>query len=115
MLGTYCQTELGHGTFLRGIETTAILDHDTDEFVIHSPTLSSIKFWPGGLAFSTTHAVVMARLLIGAKDHGPNMFMVQLRSTQDGTPLPGIRLGDVGLKMSYAIVAPHYRFLLTYN
>jgi acyl-CoA oxidase len=100
ILGSYCQTELDHGTFLRGIETTATFDEDTDEFVIHSPTLSSTKFWPGGLGFSATHAVVMARLLIGTRDHGPAFFVVQLRSTPHGTPLPGLQLGDLGLKMA---------------
>lgn len=46
-IGTYIQTEIGHGTFVRGLETTATFDRHTQEFVIHSPTLTSIKFWPG--------------------------------------------------------------------
>lgn len=48
LIGTYAQTELGHGTFVRGLETTATFDPDTDEFVAHSPTLTSTKWWPGG-------------------------------------------------------------------
>jgi acyl-CoA oxidase len=48
LVGTYAQTELGHGTFVRGLETTATFDPQTDEFVVHSPTLSSTKWWPGG-------------------------------------------------------------------
>ncbi|KAF2200304.1 acyl-CoA oxidase [Delitschia confertaspora ATCC 74209] len=99
--GAYCQTELGHGTFVRGIETTATWDSETDEFVIHSPTLSSTKFWPGAIGFSCTHAVVVARLIVCSKDYGAHLFMVQFRSLEDGTPMPGIELGDVGLKMSY--------------
>lgn len=47
VIGTYIQTELGHGTFVRGLETTATYDKTTKEFIIHSPTLTSIKFWPG--------------------------------------------------------------------
>jgi hypothetical protein len=69
ILVTYCQTELGHGNFVRGIETTATYGVNAEEFVVHSPTPSSTKFWPGGLGFSATHAVVMARLIIGSKDH----------------------------------------------
>ncbi|KAJ7139601.1 acyl-CoA dehydrogenase/oxidase C-terminal [Mycena epipterygia] len=101
ILGTYCQTELGHGTFLRGLETTATFDPATDEFVIHSPTTSSTKYWPGGLGYSSSHAIVMARLIIGARDHGVHPFMTQLRSLEDFTPLPGVELGDIGLKLGH--------------
>ena len=48
ILGTYCQTELGHGTFLRGLETTAHYDRSTDEFILNTPKLTSYKWWPGG-------------------------------------------------------------------
>lgn len=42
------QTELGHGTFIRGLETTATYDPKTQEYIINSPTLTSYKWWPGG-------------------------------------------------------------------
>ncbi|KAJ7648099.1 hypothetical protein FB45DRAFT_823248 [Roridomyces roridus] len=101
IIGTYCQTELGHGTFVRGLETTATFDETTDEFVVHSPTTSSTKFWPGGLGYSASHAIVMARLVIKSKDYGMHPFMVQLRSLEDYTPTPGIELGDIGLKLGH--------------
>lgn len=41
------QTEMGHGTFIRGVETTATYDPKTEEFILHSPTLTSYKWWPG--------------------------------------------------------------------
>lgn len=44
----YAQTELGHGTYLRGLETRADYDHETDEFVLNTPKISSYKWWPGG-------------------------------------------------------------------
>jgi acyl-CoA oxidase len=50
IIGTYAQTELGHGTFVRGLETTATYDPETEHFIIHSPTLTSTKWWPGGTA-----------------------------------------------------------------
>ncbi|KAF9875400.1 hypothetical protein CkaCkLH20_07220 [Colletotrichum karsti] len=99
--GAYVQTELGHGTFVRGIETMAIFDRAADEFVLHSPTLTSIKFWPGSLAFSATHAIVMARLVANGKDEGVHPFMVQLRDVKTGKPVEGIELGDIGVKMSH--------------
>lgn len=46
--GCYAQTELGHGSNVRGIETTAIYDKQTQEFILNSPTLTSTKWWPGG-------------------------------------------------------------------
>lgn len=41
------QTELGHGTYVRGLETVVTFDKDTDEFIINSPTITSYKYWPG--------------------------------------------------------------------
>lgn len=43
IIGSYAQTELGHGSNVRGLETTATFDPKADEFIIHSPTLSSCK------------------------------------------------------------------------
>lgn len=48
ILGTYAQTELGHGTFIRGLETTATYDEKTQEFILNSPTITAYKWWPGG-------------------------------------------------------------------
>ena len=35
------------GTFIRGLETTATYDPKTQEFIVNSPTLTSMKWWPG--------------------------------------------------------------------
>ena len=47
-----CCVVCGAGTFIRGLETTATYDPQTEEFILHSPTLSSIKWWPGGCKYS---------------------------------------------------------------
>ncbi|GAU24522.1 hypothetical protein TSUD_156340 [Trifolium subterraneum] len=98
IIGCYAQTELGHGSNVQGLETTATFDPKTDEFVIHSPTLTSSKWWPGGLGKISTHAVVYARLITDGQDHGVHGFIVQLRSLDDHLPLPGITVGDIGMK-----------------
>ncbi|KAG6511643.1 hypothetical protein ZIOFF_029718 [Zingiber officinale] len=43
IIGCYAQTELGHGSNVQGLETTATFDPKTDEFVTHNPTLTSSK------------------------------------------------------------------------
>jgi acyl-CoA oxidase len=101
ILGCYAQTELGHGSNVAALETTATLDKATDEFIIHSPTITSTKYWPGDLGRFTTHAVVFARLLVGAQDFGVNAFMVQLRDVDTFKHVKGIKTGDLGPKIGY--------------
>ena len=89
LVGTYAQTELGHGTYVRGLETTATFDAAADAFVLHTPTLTATKWWPGGLGATATHAVVMARLFCGGSDRGPHAFIVQARKkSRDPHPHP---------------------------
>ncbi|KAE8708648.1 Peroxisomal acyl-coenzyme A oxidase 1 [Hibiscus syriacus] len=55
-------------------------------------------WWPGGLGNVSTHAMVYARLITGGQDHGVHGFIVRLRSLDDHSPLPGITIGDSGMK-----------------
>jgi len=70
MIGSYVQTEMGHGSNVAGLETTATLDKTTDEIVIHSPTITSTKMWPGSMGIVANHAVVFARLIVDGDDYG---------------------------------------------
>ncbi len=80
IFGCYLQTELGHGSNVAGLETTATFIPDTQEFDIHSPTLTSAKWWIGALGRIATHGVLQAKLILpGGKDAGPHLFFVQLR------------------------------------
>ena len=101
IVGTYAQTELGHGTNLSALETTATYDAAAGVFVLETPTVTATKWWPGGLGKTTTHAVVMARLLLHGVDRGQHAFVVQLRDLDTHAALPGIELGDIGPKMGY--------------
>ncbi|KAL1943321.1 hypothetical protein VTO73DRAFT_4396 [Trametes versicolor] len=99
IIGCYLQTELGHGTNVAALETTATYIPETREFELHSPTLTSSKWWVGALGKTATHGVVQARLILpSGKDVGPHLFFVQLRSTEDHRLLPGITAGDIGPK-----------------
>lgn len=58
IIGTYVQTELAHGTFVHGVQTTATFDIERDEFIINTPSLEAIKFWPGGVGYSSTRKCI---------------------------------------------------------
>ena len=124
LIGAYAQTELGHGTFVRGLETTATYDEKTEEFVMNSPTKTSYKWWPGGrknnifnLTFATTnfelyicfqvghtanHAIVVAQLYIKDKHYGVQLFIVPIRCEKTHKPLQGIKVGDIGNKYGFS-------------
>merc|ERR1719329_1884173 len=97
-LGCYCQTELGHGSNVRGLETMATFDKETDEFVIHSPKLTSLKWWPTSM-YTATHAAVFANLVIDGTNYGYHAFFVQLRDT-NGRCMPGVEVGEIGPKIT---------------
>uniref|UniRef100_A0A665XA88 Acyl-coenzyme A oxidase n=1 Tax=Echeneis naucrates TaxID=173247 RepID=A0A665XA88_ECHNA len=104
IIGTYAQTEIGHGTHLRGLETTATYDPATQEFVLNSPTVSSIKWWPGGLGKTSNHAIVLAQLHTLGNCHGLHAFIVPIRDMSTHEPLPGIVVGDIGPKFGFSEV-----------
>jgi acyl-CoA oxidase len=98
-IGTYAQTEIGHGTNLKKLETTATYDPKTQEFVLHSPTITSSKWLPGNLGKSSNFIVIMAQLWTQGKCYGPHAFMVQIRHPQTHEPMSGVTVGDIGPKI----------------
>ncbi|NXC16136.1 ACOX2 oxidase, partial [Corythaeola cristata] len=101
LIGSYTQTELGHGTYLQGLETTAVFDITTQEFILNTPKISAMKWWPGDMGRSATHTLVFAQLYIHGKCYGVHPFIVQIRSLQDHSLCPGIIAGDIGPKMNF--------------
>jgi acyl-CoA oxidase len=75
-MGCYAQTELGHGSDVSSLETTATFDINTDEFIIQTPNIKAAKFWPGDLGNFSTHAIVFAKLLIDGNSYGVLPFIV---------------------------------------
>ena len=99
IIGCYAQTEYGHGSNVRELETTATWDPQSREFVIHSPTLTSAKCWIGGLGTAADHAIVMAQLFSDGKNLGPHPFIVPIRDRKTREPLPGRIVMDIGPKV----------------
>ncbi|KAJ9639791.1 uncharacterized protein PV06_10877 [Exophiala oligosperma] len=101
IIGCYAQTELGHGSNVRGLETTATWNPEDKTFTLHSPTLTASKWWIGSLGKVANHAVVMAQLYMGGKNYGPHPFVVQIRDLKTHEPLPNVHVGDIGPKFGY--------------
>ncbi|KAI4914204.1 hypothetical protein J4E85_010716 [Alternaria conjuncta] len=101
IIGCYAQTELGHGSNVRGLETTATWNKEDKTFTIHSPHLTASKWWIGSLGRTANHAVVMAQLIIDGKSYGPSPFCVQIRDLKTHEPLDNIHIGDIGPKFGY--------------
>jgi acyl-CoA oxidase len=96
--GSFSMTELGHGSNVMGIETTATYDPMTQEFVINTPNHEASKFWIGGTGQHGKVTVVFAQLTVAGKWEGPHVFVVRIRDDNLG-PLPGVRIRDCGPKM----------------
>lgn len=101
IIGCYAQTELGHGSNVRGLETTATWDPKDKTFILHSPHLTASKWWIGSLGKTANHAVVMAQLIVDGKSLGPHPFVVQIRDMKTHEPLENIHVGDIGPKFGY--------------
>eukprot|EP01100_Stratorugosa_tubuloviscum_P001023 TRINITY_DN122_c0_g1_i2.p1 TRINITY_DN122_c0_g1~~TRINITY_DN122_c0_g1_i2.p1 ORF type:complete len:670 (+),score=329.37 TRINITY_DN122_c0_g1_i2:54-2063(+) len=108
IIGCYAQTELGHGSNVRAIETIAVYDKTTKEFILNTPTLTAIKWWPGGLGKTANYTIVYARLIIDDKDYGVHSFNLPIRSKYDHSTLAGIELGDIGPKLGFDAVDNGY-------
>ena len=101
LFGSFCLTELGHGSNIRDMETTATYDPDTQEFVINSPTETSHKCWIGSLGKSACMAVVFARLITQGKDYGVHAFVINIRDRLTHLALPRLVIGECGPKNGF--------------
>ena len=47
LMGCFAMTEIGHGSNVQGLETTAVYERETESFIIHSPSYSAGKNYIG--------------------------------------------------------------------
>ena len=100
--GAFAMTEIGHGSDVASIATTATYLPQTEEFEIVTPFRAATKEFLGNAAEHGTAAVVFAQLITNGVNHGVHAFYVPIRETQpDGSAgpcLPGVTSEDDGLK-----------------
>lgn len=95
--GAFAMTEIGHGSDVASVATTATYDPSTEEFVINTPFRAAYKEYLGNAALHGVAATVFAQLITNGVNHGVHCFYVPLRD-ESGTDLPGISREDDGLK-----------------
>src|SRR5580700_7372670 len=98
LFGGFAMTEIGHGSNVQALETTAVYDSEHREFIINSPSFSAGKTFIGNAAVDGQVMVVFAQLSVGAANQGVHAFVVPIRDDR-GRPLPGVTIEDNGLKL----------------
>ncbi|MHA7304142.1 acyl-CoA dehydrogenase family protein [Arthrobacter sp. TMN-49] len=96
--GSFAMTEIGHGSDVASIATTATFDAATDEFVINTPFRAAWKEFLGNAAVHGVAAVVFAQLITKGVNHGVHAFYVDLRNPATMEFLPGIQGLDDNIK-----------------
>lgn len=101
LLGCFAMTEIGGGSDVQNLETTATFDNETGEFVINCPTPSAEKAYIGNAARDGRMAATFAQL-ITIEDgeelrHGVHCLLVPIRD-EAGNDLPGVTTTDHGHK-----------------
>ena len=97
LLGCFAMTETGHGSNVRGLETTAIYNHEKRSITVNSPTHEAGKEYIGN-ALHSSMAAVFAQLIVDGENHGVHAILVPIRD-KDSTILEGIKVEDCGYKI----------------
>jgi hypothetical protein len=95
--GAFAMTEIGHGSDVASIGTTATYDPETEEFVINTPFRGRGRTTSATRRCTGRAATVFAQLITGGVNYGVHCFFVPIRD-EEGEMLPGIQSEDDGVK-----------------
>ncbi|KAJ8907785.1 hypothetical protein NDN08_007889 [Rhodosorus marinus] len=96
--GCFAMTELGHGSNVMGIETTAVYDHARNSFVLNTGSDLASKVWIGGASQYGRLCTVFAQLTVGGDYKGVHVFVMRIRD-DEGNLCKGVRIEEMGHKM----------------
>ena len=80
------------------METTVTYDQGSGEFVVHSPTDLSQKYWISNGYHHANMAVVFGQTIVNGKNEGINAFLVPIRDGEMKLQ-PGVQCRDMGVKI----------------
>ncbi len=95
--GCFAMTETGHGSNVRGLETTISYDTSAGTLEVHTPHWGAGKEYIGN-ALDARLATVFGQLLVDGVSQGVHAAVVPMRNAA-GELLPGITVEDSGYKM----------------